>query len=94
MNATQFGVVYDPALAQYIVERGELRVVPTPTPFKDEKALTRAGALAVALNRVYAAEPRKDARLNAGTAWHDSEDAGPDVDGAPLDAAQAEARDA
>lgn len=57
-NATEartgFSVTYAPDLAQYVVERGELRVVPTPTPFSDEKALARAKALAVALNRVYA----------------------------------------
>lgn len=50
---SSFTVRYADELRQYVVERGTLRIVPTPTPFRDEQAKVRAEALAVALNRVY-----------------------------------------
>lgn len=53
-----FGVVYDPELAQYVVERGEMRVVPT-RPCWNGKAPSadceeRARALCETLNQLYA----------------------------------------
>lgn len=55
-QAAAFAVIYRPELARYVVERGELRVVPTlsdSTKTKDPEGRERAGLVCAALNRVY-----------------------------------------
>lgn len=49
-----FHPAYSPTLHQYVVVRGAVQIVPTPTLGKDEDAKQRAPLLAAALNRVYA----------------------------------------
>lgn len=53
MQADEFSIKYDALRAQYVVERGEVRVVPTASA-QDPLAYVKARKLAEALNRVYA----------------------------------------
>lgn len=59
-TSPSFAVVYSRALAQYVVERGEMRVVPTRGSLDtvDPECAERAAAMCVALNRVYAVTER------------------------------------
>lgn len=54
-----FRVVYAPELTppQFVAERGELRIVPTPTIKIDEDAHERAADLCGVLNRIYGGTP-------------------------------------
>lgn len=53
-RAAIFAVLYAAELSQYIVERGEMRVVPTVTPVVDADGAKRAQQVCETLNRVYA----------------------------------------
>lgn len=52
-HAGRFVPTYSAELAQYVVQRGEMWVVPTRTHAEDD-AHVRATALAVTLNKLYA----------------------------------------
>lgn len=64
-NAGRFVPTYSAELAQYVVVRGEVRVVPTRANAEDD-AHVRATALAVTLNKLYA-EPTPE-RMVPGVA--------------------------
>ena len=60
--AREFRVTYAPELAQYVAERGDMRVVPSVIafgPHADPDAAQRAREVCEVLNRVYAAGATK-----------------------------------
>lgn len=54
-----FAIVYHPELTQYVVERGDMRVVPSVSNLSraiDPQGVERAREVCEVLNRVYARE--------------------------------------
>lgn len=61
----RFVPTYAPELAQYVVTRGDVRVIPTKAHSEDD-ALIRAAALSVSLNKLYAEPSPERATPGAG----------------------------
>lgn len=65
-SGARFSVRYAPDLCVYVVERGEMRIVPSNTPRVDPDGAQRAREVAEALNRIYATlEASSDAHQGA-----------------------------